>query len=100
MNTSSDTFEYFHTHESVRDASLAMCKSQTWDTITLINEDGDIWTDPMSQWARLENIEYPDSYYEEEEEPVEDFTDIDYPEYDAQTAFFESEGRPMFPNEY
>ena len=24
----------------------------------------------------------------------------DYPEYDPQTAFFEREGRPQFPNEY
>lgn len=32
----------------------------------------------------------------------EDYYDpsMDYPEYDPQTAFFEREGRPMFPNEY
>ena len=114
MDTTSDTFEYFATHESVRDGSTAMCKSQTWDTITLINEDGDIWTDPMNQWVRLEVIDYPASYYDEECgfcqqtdcdgdcEPEDDdyHLSYDYPEYDPQTAFYEATGRMQFPNEY
>lgn len=30
----------------------------------------------------------------------EDFTSIDYPSYDPQTAHYERWGRPAFPNEY
>lgn len=46
-------FEYDHTHESVRDGSPAMIVSQTAETITLVNEDGFQWTDPLENWRPI-----------------------------------------------
>lgn len=42
--------DYQHTHQSARDGSPAMLISQTATTVTLVNEDGDEWTDPRDQW--------------------------------------------------
>lgn len=46
-------FNYKHTHESVEDGSPAMLVRQDDTTITLINEDGTTWTDPLSQWRAI-----------------------------------------------
>lgn len=45
---------YQHTHQSVRDSSPAMVVFQTKNTITLVNEDGDQWTDPLSRWDEID----------------------------------------------
>lgn len=105
---------YYHSHTSVNDGSPAMVLAHTWTTIWLQNEDGHVWSDPIGQWERIENPVFPPEWDDEEcgfcqtkgcegdcDAPDDfDYTSIDYPEYDAQTAFFEREGRPMFPNEY
>lgn len=94
---------YYHSHTSVGDGSPAMVLSQTWTEITLQNEDGYVWTDPIEQWVRIENPVYPPEWADEEEEDQWESSydqSWDYPEYDAQTAFFESTGRMRFPNEY
>ena len=103
---------YYHSHTSVIDGSPAMVLAHNWTTIWLQNEDGFVWSDPIDQWVRIENPVYPDEWLEcgfcqqtdcdgecdtdYEPYPVE----WDYPEYDAQTAFYESTGRMRFPNEY
>lgn len=46
--------KYKDTHISVFDGSPAMVVSQNEETITLINEDGFEWTDPLSHWAPIE----------------------------------------------
>ena len=46
-------FEYDHTHESAHDGSPAMLVSQTAETITLVNEDGFQWTDPIEDWRPI-----------------------------------------------
>lgn len=42
---------YTETHYSIHDGSPAMCIGTGFLTITLINECGDMWTDPASQWS-------------------------------------------------
>lgn len=92
---------YYHSHTSVNDGSPAMVLSYTWTEITLQNEDGHVWTDPIENWVRIENPVFPPEWDDEDDdEPVEDWTDIDYPEYDAQTDFYNATGRMQFPNEY
>lgn len=104
---------YYHSHTSVNDGSPAMVLSTTWTKITLQNEDGHVWTDPTDQWVKIENPVFPPEWDDEEcgfcqrtdcDGNCEYFTDMsihyDYPEYDAQTAFYESTGRMQFPNEY
>jgi hypothetical protein len=44
---------YVHTHVSARDGSPAMVVSQDATTITLVNEDGFRWTDPLADWHDL-----------------------------------------------
>lgn len=44
---------YNHTHASVYDGSPAMVVSTTDTTITLVNEDGFEWTDPIDQWKPI-----------------------------------------------
>jgi hypothetical protein len=44
---------YRHTHESVRDGSPAMRLMQDDHTITLVNEDGDVWVDPSDRWRPI-----------------------------------------------
>lgn len=46
-------YDYDHTHESALDGSPAMVVTQTDTTITLINEDGYRWTDPLDQWRPI-----------------------------------------------
>lgn len=46
--------EYRHTHESALDGSPAMLVAQDAQTITLVNEDGYAWTDPLSQWRPIQ----------------------------------------------
>lgn len=106
---------YYHSHTSVNDGSPAMVLSHTWTEITLQNEDGHVWTDPIEQWVRIENPVFPPEWAEEEcgfcqstdcdgdcEQDDEGYPwmEYDYPEYDAQTAFYEQTGRMQFPNEY
>lgn len=49
--------KYKHTHASVRDGSPAMLVSQTGDSITLVNEDGFEWTDPLTNWRPINEPE-------------------------------------------
>jgi hypothetical protein len=46
-------FKYKYTHVSVRDQSPAMYVDSTDSTITLVNEDGFEWTDPIDQWEEV-----------------------------------------------
>lgn len=94
---------YYHSHVSVTDGSTAMVRAHNSTTIWLQNENGDVWSDPIDQWERIENPVYPAEWDDEEEDYDEDyFADMSYhyPEYDAQTAFYEQTGRMQFPNEY
>lgn len=50
---------YEHTHESVDDGSPAMLVSQTTVTITLVNEEGHQWTDPLAEWRPIPKIHVP-----------------------------------------
>lgn len=50
-------FEYDHTHESTHDGSPAMLVSQDAETITLTNEDGFQWTDPIADWRPIPTVE-------------------------------------------
>ena len=43
--------KYKETHYSTQDGSPAMLVSQNGDTVTMMNECGDIWTDPASSWS-------------------------------------------------
>lgn len=63
---------YYHSHASVNDDSPAMVVSHTHETITLVNEDGFVWTDPIDQWKRIENPVYPDAYLDDEDEDYDD----------------------------
>ena len=45
--------DYEHTHYSVIDGSPAMRVRSDLDTITLVNEDGYVWTDPVEQWKEI-----------------------------------------------
>lgn len=44
---------YQHTHVSVEDGSPAMVIRQSDGTITLMNEDGHVWTDPAVDWETI-----------------------------------------------
>jgi hypothetical protein len=51
-------FTYKATHQSVQDGSPAMLVSESDhlgrdDRITLVNEDGHLWTDPSSKWEKI-----------------------------------------------
>lgn len=46
-------FRYRATHASVHDGSDAMLVTTEGDTITLINEDGYVWTDNASDWEKV-----------------------------------------------
>ena len=107
--------EYNATHVSRFDGSDAMLVRERRGMVRMVNEDGHQWSDPADWWIPV------DAVTDEDRErwtlecgfcqtvgcdgdcPPEgdyDWTAYDYPEYDAQTAFYEREGRPMFPNEY
>lgn len=47
------SFRYICTHVSVLDESTAMLIAEHNGRITLINEDGYMWTDPSSEWRAL-----------------------------------------------
>ena len=51
------TFNYVATHQSIVGASPAMFLSRDYDTetITLINEDGFVWTDFEDEWEPIED---------------------------------------------
>ena len=44
---------YEDTHQSAHDGSPAMMVARTDKTITLVNEDGFQWTDPIDQWVPI-----------------------------------------------
>jgi len=46
-------FNYTMTHVSVNDQSTAMVVFQTDENITLVNEEGFVWTDPLNQWQSI-----------------------------------------------
>lgn len=46
-------FRYVATHASVEDDSTAMIVLQDDKTITLMNEDGYTWRDPLNQWVPI-----------------------------------------------
>ena len=46
-------FKYKDTHVSANDGSPAMLVRQDHTTITLVNEDGYEWTDPIWQWRPI-----------------------------------------------
>lgn len=46
---------YEPTHLAVSDRSPAMFVRAEGNSITLTNEDGEIWTDPQNEWLRIED---------------------------------------------
>lgn len=58
---------YEATHQSLRDSSPAMFISEDndADTYTLMNECGDVWTDPQGYWISLAELAQED--YENEQ---------------------------------
>lgn len=50
---------YRHTHASVNDGSMAMLVDEGEETITLVNEDGYEWTDPIDQWEPIDDYVGP-----------------------------------------
>lgn len=96
---------YYHSHVSVNDGSPAMVLAHNHTTIWLQNEDGYCWSDPIEQWERIENPEYPAEWADEDEGPDMNEPEYydpswDFPLYDPFTDHYERFGRPAFPNEY
>lgn len=53
MGVGVSRFQYTHTHTSTGDGSPAMVVRQDATTITLVNEEGYQWTDPLDQWEPI-----------------------------------------------